>query len=172
MKTEAKLVDEKINSAFYISTLGPVQITEENGFITAVSFKDEPIDQVQPSVINSVLQKAIKQLDEYFNGIRTSFDLPINVIGTNFQQKVWTELQKIPYGQTITYQHLALRLGNMKVIRASASANGKNPIGIMIPCHRVVGVDGKLTGYAGGLHRKQWLLDHEAKISGKSSLLF
>jgi methylated-DNA-[protein]-cysteine S-methyltransferase len=166
------LVDEKINSAFYISPPGPVQITENNGFITSVSFKDEPIDEVQPSVSNSVLLKAIQQLDEYFNGSRTSFDLPLNVNGTNFQQKVWTELQQIPYGQTITYQHLALRLGNMKVIRAAASANGKNPLGIIIPCHRVVGVDGKLTGYAGGLHRKQWLLDHEARVSGNSSKLF
>lgn len=172
MKTEEKLVDEIINSAFYFSPLGPVQISEDNGFITSVSFEDELFDQVQSSATNSVLQKAIQQLDEYFNGSRTSFDLPLKINGTDFQQKVWTELQHIPYGQTITYQHLALRLGNLKVIRAAASANGKNPLGIIIPCHRVVGIDGKLTGYAGGLHRKKWLLLHEAKVMGTSSLLF
>jgi methylated-DNA-[protein]-cysteine S-methyltransferase len=172
LKTEEKLVDVNLNSAFYISPLGPVEITEANGLITSISFEDELDDQVQTSASNSILQNAIQQLDEYFQGNRTSFDLPIKANGTDFQQKVWTELQHIPYGQTITYQHLALRLGNMKVIRAAASANGKNPLGIIIPCHRVVGVDGKLTGYAGGLHRKQWLLAHEARISGNSSQLF
>jgi len=172
LKTEAKLVDTKINSAIYISLLGPVEITEANGFITSISFEDELDYQVQTSVSDSVLQNAIQQLDEYFKGNRTSFSLPLSVNGTTFQQKVWAELQLIPYGQTITYQHLALRLGNMKVIRAAASANGKNPLGIIIPCHRVVGVDGKLTGYAGGLHRKQWLLEHEARVSGNSSRLF
>lgn len=160
------------NSSYYLSPIGPVIVTEENELITDISFRDEPINQTQAFVTNTVLQKAIQQLNEYFNGTRTSFDLPLNPIGTNFQQKVWSELQLIPYGQTITYQHLALRLGNMKVIRAAASANGKNPLGIIIPCHRVVGIDGNLTGYAGGLHRKKWLLLHEAKVMGTSSLLF
>lgn len=169
---EAKLDDGFLNKAFYFSPLGPVQIIEEHGFITSVSFENELIDQVQSSATIPILKNAIQQLDEYFKGIRTSFDLPLNLFGTSFQQKVWAALQNIPYGQTITYQHLALRLGNKKVIRAAASANGKNPLGIIVPCHRVVGIDGKLTGYAGGLHRKQWLLNHEASVSGNSSKLF
>jgi methylated-DNA-[protein]-cysteine S-methyltransferase len=166
------LVDVNINSAIYISPVGPVEIIEANGFIISVSFEDELVNHVQTFASKKVLQNAILQLDEYFQGTRISFDLPLNINGTDFQQKVWTELRYISYGKTITYQHLALRLGNMKVIRAAASANGKNPLGIIIPCHRVVGVDGKLTGYAGGLHRKQWLLNHEARVSGNSSLLF
>ena len=103
---------------------------------------------------------------------RKQFDLPLNPSGTAFQQKVWQQLIQIPFGETITYLHMAKRLGNVKSIRAAASANGKNPLAIIIPCHRVVGADGKLTGYAGGLHRKQWLLEHEAKMAGKQSKLF
>ena len=108
---------------------------------------------------------AVRQLREYFAGTRQQFDLPLNSSGTAFQQKVWQQLIQIPFGETITYLHMAKRLGNVKSIRAAASANGKNPLAIIIPCHRVVGADGKLTGYAGGLHRKQWLLEHEGKAS-------
>jgi methylated-DNA-[protein]-cysteine S-methyltransferase len=109
-------------------------------------------------------------LEEYFTGKRIVFDLSIYAHGTNFQQTVWEKLVQIPFAKTITYLQLAKRLGNVKSIRAAASANGKNPLAIIIPCHRVVGVDGKLTGYAGGLHRKQWLLEHEAKIKGSPFL--
>lgn len=115
---------------------------------------------------SGLLQKAMQQLEEYFRGNRKQFDLPLNPQGTPFQQKVWNELLKIDYGSTATYLQMAKRLGDVKAIRAAASANGKNPIGIIIPCHRVIGADGKLTGYAGGLHRKQWLLEHEAKFAG------
>lgn len=107
------------------------------------------------------LKEAAQQFSAYFNGTRSGFDLKINPIGTDFQLGVWTELQKIPFGTCITYAELARRLGNPKVIRAAATANGKNPLGILIPCHRVVGSSGDLVGYAGGLHRKKWLLQHE-----------
>lgn len=111
--------------------------------------------------IPTELQQAALQLAEYFNGARTAFDLKLNPKGTVFQQKVWTELQKIPFGQTISYLELAKKLGDPKVIRAAASANGKNPLWIVVPCHRVIGSNGSLTGYSGGLWRKKWLLEHE-----------
>jgi methylated-DNA-[protein]-cysteine S-methyltransferase len=107
-------------------------------------------------------QRVKKQFEEYFNGTRKTFDIPLSPEGTEFQKKVWTELLNIPYGETTTYQQMANKLGDPKVIRAAASANGKNPISIVIPCHRVIGSDGSLTGYAGGLHRKKWLLEHES----------
>jgi len=102
------------------------------------------------------------QLQEYFDGERQQFDLNLNPEGTAFQKKVWEALQHIPYGKTMTYLGLSQRLGDVKAIRAVANANGKNPLWIIVPCHRVIGSDGSLTGYAGGLHRKQWLLEHES----------
>lgn len=125
----------------------------------------------QPTAATPLLQKALQQLEAYFAGKLKEFDLPLQPAGTAFQQSVWDQLVQIPYAATITYLHMAKRLGNVKAIRAAASANGKNPLAIIIPCHRVIGTDGKLTGYAGGLHRKQWLLEHEAKFGG-SKLLF
>ncbi len=115
--------------------------------------------------IPEVLKNPVKQLEEYFAGERTNFDLKLTPKGTPFQQKVWEELCTIPHGKTTTYLAMAKQLGDPKVIRAAASANGKNPISIIIPCHRVIGSDGSLTGYAGGLHRKKWLLDHESPVT-------
>ena len=105
--------------------------------------------------------KSFKQLREYFENKRKVFDLPLEIIGTDFQKKVWKELLKIPYGKTISYKELALRLGNLKTIRAAAKANGANPLPIIIPCHRVIGSDGKLVGYGGGLDVKGKLLELE-----------
>ena len=110
----------------------------------------------------------MKQFEEYFEGKRTQFDLKLAPKGTEFQKKVWNQLQEIQYGKTMTYQQMANQLGDPKVIRAAASANGKNPISIVIPCHRVIGSDGSLTGYAGGLHRKKWLLEHESPSNQQS----
>jgi methylated-DNA-[protein]-cysteine S-methyltransferase len=112
-------------------------------------------------VIPSVLQEAVAQLQDYFDGQRTHFDLTLNPAGTEFQQKVWKGLCEIPFGKTMSYLELAKQLGDVKAIRAVASANGKNPLWIVVPCHRVIGTDGSLTGYAGGLWRKKWLLEHE-----------
>lgn len=166
------MVDILIHTAHYSSPLGILQLLEEDEKLTAVLFKNDSSLKETESTSSAVLHETMRQLDEYFSGRRKTFDLPLNPSGTGFQQKVWQQLLQIPYAETITYLHLAKRLGNVKSIRAAASANGKNPLAIIIPCHRVVGADGKLTGYAGGLHRKQWLLEHEAKAAGKQSILF
>jgi methylated-DNA-[protein]-cysteine S-methyltransferase len=108
------------------------------------------------------LKAAVAQIQEYFAGNRTQFDLKLNPAGTEFQKKVWAELQHIPYGKTLSYLELSKKLGDPKAIRAVAASNGKNPLWIIIPCHRVIGSDGSLTGYAGGLWRKKWLLEHES----------
>ncbi|MEN8799249.1 MAG: methylated-DNA--[protein]-cysteine S-methyltransferase [Flavobacteriaceae bacterium] len=113
-------------------------------------------------------QHATKQLREYFDGNRTEFSFKTNPKGTEFQQKVWKALIEIPYGKTISYLELSRRLGDEKAIRAVAAANGKNPLWIVVPCHRVIGSDGSLTGYAGGLHRKKWLLNHECPVKQQS----
>jgi methylated-DNA-[protein]-cysteine S-methyltransferase len=112
--------------------------------------------------IPSTLKQAATQLQDYFSGSRTAFSLKLNPKGTVFQKKVWTKLQSVPYGKTLSYLELSKQLGDAKAIRAVANANAKNPLWIVVPCHRIIGSDGSLTGYAGGLHRKQWLLNHES----------
>lgn len=138
---------------------------DENGISKIHVFNAE---QIISKKIPTELQNAISQLNEYFEGNRTNFDFKLNPKGTAFQQKVWQELFKIPYGRTISYQELSIKLGDVKAIRAVANANGKNPLWIVIPCHRVIGSDGSLTGYAGGLWRKKWLLDHENPVKQQS----
>lgn len=113
--------------------------------------------------LSPLLDDVIQQLNDYFEGDRESFDIDFDLMGSDFQKKVWNELTNIPFGKTISYSELALKLGDLKAIRAVASANGKNPIGVIIPCHRVIGSDGSLTGFAWGLDKKQWLLEHESK---------
>ncbi|GAA4268678.1 methylated-DNA--[protein]-cysteine S-methyltransferase [Hyunsoonleella aestuarii] len=112
-------------------------------------------------VIPEVLEDCVIQLKEYFEGKRQVFSLKLNPQGTEFQKKVWKQLARVPYGKTISYLELSKQVGDVKAIRAVANANGKNPLWIIIPCHRVIGSDGSLIGYAGGLHRKEWLLNHE-----------
>ncbi|MCL2808440.1 MAG: methylated-DNA--[protein]-cysteine S-methyltransferase [Treponema sp.] len=136
-------------------------ITEENNSIHNVRFN---IDEISGEVKKSetpLIKETAKQLDEYFNGKRKVFDLPLNANGTEFQKKVWQALQTIPYGQTCNYERIAVLIGKPKACRAVGMANNKNPIAIIIPCHRVIGKDGKLTGYAGGLELKQKLLQLE-----------
>jgi methylated-DNA-[protein]-cysteine S-methyltransferase len=108
-----------------------------------------------------------EQLDAYFGGELEAFDLPLAPTGTAFQLRVWEELQRIPFGETISYSELAERIGNPRTVRAVGLANGRNPISIIVPCHRVIGADGSLVGYGGGLDRKRWLLEHEAVVSGR-----
>jgi methylated-DNA-[protein]-cysteine S-methyltransferase len=123
------------------------------------------LDQ-KPFEINEVpelLEDAAYQLKEYFEGTRKVFDLDLNPQGTEFQLRVWNELKTIPYGKQVSYLELSKKLGDVKAIRAVAAANGKNPLWIIIPCHRVIGSNGDLVGYAGGLHRKKWLLNHESQ---------
>ena len=134
--------------------------------ICAISVLDE-VENITDE-IPTCLQDCVQQLDEYFKGTRTEFNLKLNPKGTEFQQKVWNELQHIPFGTTNTYREQAITLGNLKAIRAVASANGKNPIWIVVPCHRIIGTNGSLTGYAGGIWRKKWLLNHENPTTQQS----
>lgn len=151
----------------YIETpLGITKIVGSTCGISQISIEENA--KISPT-IPLVLQQTVQQLQEYFQGSRQDFTLEINPKGTDFQKKVWQELLQIPFGKTISYLELSKKLGDVKAIRAVASANGKNPLWIVIPCHRVIGTDGSLTGYAGGLWRKKWLLEHELP-SGQQSL--
>jgi methylated-DNA-[protein]-cysteine S-methyltransferase len=127
-----------------------------------VRFAVEPTDGS-----NEILTQTAEQLGEYFEGARRAFDLPLELRGTEFQQEVWQSLADIPYGETSTYGKQAAAIGRPRAIRAVGSANGRNPLSIVLPCHRIVGADGKLTGFAGGLDTKRWLLDHESGVAGR-----
>jgi methylated-DNA-[protein]-cysteine S-methyltransferase len=150
--------------AYYRTPVGIAKIIEDDGFISSITVNDEGVIINEPST--SLLKTAVKQLDEYFAGERKVFDLPLKQSGTDFQQTVWAQLQQIDYGTTISYAQLSERMKSPLAIRAIAAANGKNSLWIVVPCHRVIGSDGSLTGYAGGLWRKQWLLEHEATTLG------
>jgi methylated-DNA-[protein]-cysteine S-methyltransferase len=149
---------------------GLASITVLNDDIPASTVIPELLDDDIPAstVIPELLEDAVYQLQEYFEGTRDSFSLTLNPNGTDFQKRVWDALLDIPYGKTLSYLELSKILGDVKAIRAVAAANGKNPLWIIIPCHRVIGSDGSLTGYAGGLHRKKWLLDHESPAKQQS----
>ena len=150
----------------YIKTpLGIATIIGDEDGISVISVSDE--GEISNS-IPGVLQEAVRQLNDYFEGKRTNFDFTLNPKGTEFQQKVWNGLLEIPFGKTCSYMDLSKKLGDVKAIRAVASANGKNPLWIVVPCHRVIGTDGSLTGYAGGLWRKKWLLEHENPTTQQS----
>lgn len=150
----------------YIDTpLGELELTSSNSYLLSALFvkTEKNVLDKQPVLSSPVNEEAKKQLNAFFKKELTQFELPINPAGTEFQKMVWSELVKIPFGTTISYMTLAKKLGDPNSIRAAASANGKNPITIIIPCHRVIGTDGKLVGYSGDMWRKQWLLDHESK---------
>ena len=149
--------------------MGFLSLKSDGESITEISFAETEIQEDQ---LCKVLEKCKVQLEHYFSGDLLEFDLPLAPVGTEFQQKVWTELLKIPYGETITYMELAVRLGDPKCIRAAGTANGKNPIAIVIPCHRVIGAGNKLTGYAGGIWRKKMLLELEIKNNPSKRTLF
>ena len=148
--------------------IGLMEIQGDANGISKIHIVNEEIPISQE--IHAALIDAKNQLEEYFEGNRNQFSLKFNPKGTDFQRKVWQELQQIPFGKTCSYLELSKKLGDVKAIRAVASANGKNPLWIVIPCHRVIGTDGSLTGYAGGLWRKKWLLEHENPI--KQETLF
>jgi len=147
-----------MQTVFINTPLGTAKIKgDENGVSVISILQEGEISKTIPLE----LKDAVKQLQEYFDGKRTKFTFTLNPKGTDFQQKVWKALLEIPYGKTTSYMDLTKKLGDVKAIRAVASANGKNPLWIVVPCHRVIGSDGSLTGYAGGLWRKKWLLEHE-----------
>ena len=153
-----------MDEAFISTPLGMAHITGDSEGIQAISVLDEARTETEP--IPHSLKDVAKQLQEYFRGNRKDFSLKLNPTGTAFQKTVWEALNEIPYGKTLSYLELTKRLGDIKAIRAVAAA--KNPIWIVIPCHRVIGSDGSLTGYAGGLHRKKWLLNHESPFQQQS----
>lgn len=147
------------------SPLGEMTLQANDEGILGIWFTTQttrPDDLGQEDANHPVLGLALTQLDEYFSGKRTQFDLPIAAKGTAFQMQVWQALTTIPYGETWSYQELANAIGNPKAVRAVGLANGKNPVSIVVPCHRVIGKNGKLTGYAGGIERKRWLLERES----------
>ncbi len=149
------------------SPLGKIGIIEEKQKITQIFFMDfEPISESFVENNTDLLQSAKEQLEQYFSGQRKIFDLPLNPQGTNFMKADWKALTDIPYGETRSYKQIAEAIGNPKACRAVGMANNRNPIAIVIPCHRVIGADGSLVGYAGGLHLKKFLLDLEQKYLG------
>lgn len=158
---------------YYHSPVGLLKISGTEDYISEITFHDTSQKaegrkkNLPPMMINCV-----EQLIQYFNGQRRQFELPLNQPGTGFQQEVWNELVQIPFGKTISYLELARRIGDTKATRAVANANGKNNIAIIVPCHRVIGSNRELIGYAGGLWRKKWLLEHEAKVAYGVQTLF
>ncbi len=145
------------------SPVGPMRLSAEADAITRIWFMDDRSDDCDPTEPPPVLLEARHQLTDYFDGRRRVFQLPLATGGTQFQRAVWTELQSIPFGATTTYGEIARRLGmSPGASRAVGTANGANPIGIVVPCHRVIGAQGKLIGFAGGLDRKRYLLGLEA----------
>lgn len=153
-----------MNQSNYKSPAGLLSISASDKGITEISFVKEIINDPELRTDNLLITECISQLDEYFSGDRKIFTIPLDPQGTPFQKQVWTELAKIPFGQTISYLELAERMGDARKIRAIGGANGKNPIAIIVPCHRVIGSDGSLTGYAGGMDKKRWLLQWEGNI--------
>lgn len=152
----------KPTTLYYNSVLGSLAITGASDGIGAVSFVEEcgSNDADAPAC----LHECVAQLDEYFRGLRRTFSVPLDLRGTDFQQRVWRYLLTIPFGATVSYHEIAVALGIPQGSQAIGRANGQNPIAIIVPCHRVIGNDGKLTGYAGGLWRKEWLLRHEGAM--------
>ncbi|XQY92240.1 methylated-DNA--[protein]-cysteine S-methyltransferase [Metabacillus sp. HB246100] len=149
---------------YYHSPIGLVEIMTTDDAVLSATFVEQEADR-QDTV--EILERAIQQFDEYFKGVRKDFDLPCHVEGTEFQKNAWNALRKIPYGETKSYKQQAILIGNEKATRAIGNANSKNKISIVIPCHRVVGSNKSLTGYAGGIDRKKWLLAHEQGVLAK-----
>lgn len=160
-----------VHTAYYSSPIGIIEVTGNEEGIASLYFVDKIMDtgnKIHPS-----LKECIYQIEEYFMGLRKEFGLKLNPNGTEFQKKVWVQLETIPFGKTKSYLQISNQIGDRNATRAVGNANGNNPISILIPCHRVIGSSGKLTGYGGGLWRKEWLLNHEKNITfGKQIELF
>jgi methylated-DNA-[protein]-cysteine S-methyltransferase len=158
---------------YYQSPVGLLRIAGTEHYISEVHFMKDDEPRTAPAAsLPPIAILATEQLIQYFHGHRRVFELPLHQEGTSFQQKVWNELLNIPYGKTISYLELSRRLGDPKVIRAAGTANGRNNIAIIVPCHRVIGAKGELVGFGGGLPRKKWLLSHENKVAHGVQTLF
>lgn len=153
---------------YFDSPIGLLEIEADDTHLLSISFAAQKSSS-SPSKITSL---AVNELEDYFNGMLNKFNVPVKMTGTLFQNKVWNELKEIPFGTSVSYTDLALKLGDLKAIRAVGTANGKNKIPIIIPCHRVIGKNGDLVGFSGGLHRKKWLLKHEGIIRGEQIEIF
>ncbi len=151
------------------SPIGSLTLCEQNNAIVKLAFDNESTVLTAQEAETGLLKNAAKQLDEYFAGIRTAFDLPLHPNGTEFQRSVWSALTNISYGQTKTYGAIAREIMNPNAARAVGNANNRNPIPIIIPCHRVIGASGDLVGYGGGLQRKQFLIDVEQRVAQQSN---
>jgi len=160
-------------TTYYHSPLGLLKISGTEEYISEVNFIDNAEKKSRPgNHIPPMIIRCIEEFIQYFQGDRRTFDVPVNQEGTPFQKEVWNELSAIPFGKTISYLELAIRTGDPKATRAVANANGKNNVAIIVPCHRVIGSNKSLVGYAGGLWRKKWLLDHEMKVAYGVQTLF
>ena len=149
-------------TACYWSEIGPFEIVGTDKGIMTIRFNTDPL--VIDNNLPASMTECLRQLEEYFKGRRQKFDVPLLLEGTDFQKAVWRQLKKIPYGQTASYGDVARAIGRPGAFRAVGNANNKNPIPLIIPCHRVIGSDGKLVGFGGGIWRKEWLLDHEKRF--------
>lgn len=149
---------DKIYTVYYKSPIGTIELKGNIDGVISLYFIEE---DVKSSETPDCLVECVNQLDEYFKGVRKNFSLKLNISGTEFRKKVWNKLQDIPYGEICSYLDIAKAIGNEKAVRAVGGANHNNKISIIIPCHRVIGSSGNLTGYGGGLWRKDWLLNHE-----------
>jgi methylated-DNA-[protein]-cysteine S-methyltransferase len=152
----------QVSAAYYSSPIGLIELTASASGIATLYFVEEK--RYDENSSDPFLKECLLQLHAYFNEGKKTFDVALDPAGTEFQLKVWKELLHIPFGETISYLDLALAMGDRNATRAVGSANGKNPISLIVPCHRVIGNDGKLTGYGGGLWRKEWLLKHEGSL--------
>lgn len=153
-----------MNEAVITSPLGRLLLNTDGKALVKLEFTELPVSDKRKDTGSDVLASTIRQLQEYFSGERTDFELHLSPEGTRFQKRVWQALRNIPFGQTTTYGQLSEKLGDPKAVRAVGTANGRNPIPIIIPCHRVIGSGQKLTGYSGGIERKRWLLQHEGAL--------
>jgi methylated-DNA-[protein]-cysteine S-methyltransferase len=161
---------ENIYKTTVETPIGYLELTSDQNFLLSVYFTNIYVESLdyQPDI----LKESAIQIGEYFKGTRKEFNLRLQPAGTEFQLKVWEHVRKIPFGETVSYLEIARQTGSINNSRAVGMSNGKNPIPIIIPCHRIIGTNGKLTGYAGGLERKKWLLQHELRHSNRSNLLF
>ncbi len=160
-----------VHTAYYSSPIGLIEITGNEDGIASLYFVDTKIEGADTA--HTSLKECVYQLDEYFNGIRKEFGLKLNPKGSEFQKKVWRQLETIPFGKTKSYLQISKQIGDTNATRAVGNANGSNPLSILIPCHRVIGSSGKMVGYGGGIWRKEWLLNHEKNIAfGKQTALF
>ena len=170
-KKKINFADMELHTAYYSSPIGILEIKGNEDGLVSLLFKEEIVEPT--AKIHESIKEVAYQLDEYFTGIRKEFGIKINPEGTVFQKRVWQTLQTVPFGKSNSYLDISKMLGDENTTRAVGNANGNNPIAIVIPCHRIIGSNGNLTGYAGGMWRKRWLIKHENSVNfGKQTELF